>query len=366
MDRSISSPEPGLSEMIGSGFFSGTDVQQPDAFSTCSASTTASKSHTRDFQSVICDWLSFRHDFAAESENPVLRSGVILKIDRNGVVENEIQQWEQIKCPSSDTSIRIKCDGRHLWFQGNIGRFREANNLQGHTLQECFDKAAYFIKALYPQINLRELGTIQREGTVAEYGTYLTRVDLAANFRTDQYMRLAQQLAARRIGRKTAVVGKYGPTWGYDSKRGQYWKAKLYDKLAELEGKRTPYPNETIARFEVQLGSEYLRQQGLNMLRNWKNDMPNIVYGRFAGPAFTENATSEQWEDIPSRLRQHAIMWRDGIDPRTYLSRSQYYKVRAALLEYGVDIATACNVMNLTQRIQVITVEHLDAIRRAA
>ncbi|WP_230347204.1 phage/plasmid replication domain-containing protein [Methylobacillus methanolivorans] len=320
--------------------------------------------HDMKFNSVICDWLSFRHDFQPYTENPVLEAGKILKIDRNGVIENEIQQWEQIKCSSSDTSIRIKCDGKHIWFQGNIGRFREANNLQGHTLQQCFDKAATFIRAFLPGADLRFLGTTVRDGTIGEYGTYLTRVDLAANFHTDEYLQLSNQLASRRIGQRVARIGKYGPTWGYDTKRGQYWKAKLYDKLAELGGLRTPHPKATTARFEVQLGSEYLRQKGLNKLINWKNDMEKIVYGKFASQAFAENATVETWTDIPTRLRQHAIMWRDGVDPKTYMSKSAYYRVRAALLEYGVDISSPCNVMNLTQRVRTILVHELDAYRQ--
>lgn len=337
---------------------------------TCSASTTASNSgkpeKNTEFSSVICDWLSFRHDFAAEAINPALDAGKILKIDRYGVIENEIQQWEQIKCSSSDTSIRIKCDGSHVWFQGNIGRFQQSDNLLGHTLQECFDKAASLIREFLPDADLRSLGTIEREGTVAEYGTYLTRIDLAANFHTNNYLSLSQQLSSRRIGQRVARVGKYGPTWGYDSKRGQYWKAKLYDKQAELLGMRSPHPNETTARFEVQLGSEYLRQNELNKLRNWKNDMEKVIYGKFARQAFAENATAESWADIPTRLRQHAIMWRDGIDPKTYLQKSAYYSARRALLEYGVDISAPCNVMNLTQRVKVIEVHQLNAYRRAA
>ena len=348
-----------------------TKRDQNRGFSTCSASTTASNSQKwekRDkiFDSVICDWLSFRHDFPPSEPQPVLRSGMILKIDRHGVVENEIQQWEQIRCPSSDTSIRVKCDGRHLWFQGNIGRFREQSNLLGHTLAECFDKAAFFINALMPDLDTRFFGTSQYDDTIAECGTYLTRIDLAGNFRTSEYLALSQQLSSRRIGQRVARVGKYGPTWEYDTKRSQFWKAKLYDKIAEMDGQRTPNANETIARFEVQLGSEYLRQYKLNRLKHWSNDMDKIIYGRFASQAFAENSTVESWSDIPTRLRQHAIMWRDGLDPKSYLTKSAYYRARSALMEYGIDISSPCNVMNLTQRIKVIEVQQLNAYRNAA
>jgi len=344
-------------------------TEKSSAQITCSASTTASNSHTRDrtdFDEVMCDWLSFRHDFPAEQQNPVLEAGKILKIDRDGVIEHEIQQWEQIRCPSSDTSIRIKCDGRHIWFQGNIGRFQEPDNFKGLTVSQCFDKAASLIRRYIPG-NLTALGTVQRIGTVAEYGTYITRIDLAHNIYTDQYLLLSQQLSARRIGQRIARVGKYGPTWGYDAKRGQYWKAKLYDKTAELEGKRTPNPNSTTARFEVQLGSEYLRQHNLNHLINWteETDMENIIYAQFAKQAFAHNATKDELLDIPTKLRQHAIMWREGVDPKAYLSRAQYYKVRSALIEYGVDISIPCDVVHFHTPVRVIEVYPVST-RRAA
>lgn len=343
----------------------------------CSSSTTATNSqnwekHHQDTQrfdgEVMCDWLSFRHDFDIANQTSAIDSGRTLKISQDGEIEWEKTDFTQIRCPSSDTSIRLKCDGAHLWFQGNIGRFQQQDNIQGLTVLQCFEKAAEIIKHLHPELDLRMLGTINRRGTAAEYGTYLTRIDLTSNFHTDSYSNLAQQLATRRIGQKLPRLGKYGPTWGYDSKRGQFWKAKLYDKQAEQDGKRTPYTNETLARFEIQLGATYLRKYELNLLQNWGNDMDteNIIYGKFANQVFREQATIDTWSEMPSLIRQHAILWRDGTDPRSYLSKSSYYRVRSALLEYGLDISSPCNIMTLTQRIKTVTLTHAPTLRKAA
>lgn len=342
-----------------------------DGFDTCSASTTASKSHKRDFYTpfdgeVICDWLSFRHDFDIGKPTESIQSGKTMKLNKDGSVEWESQDFEQIKCKSSDTSIRVKCDGRHLWFQGNIGRFQEKDNIQGHNVMQCFEKASTLLRRLYPQLDLRLLGSIQREGTISQYGTTLTRIDLASNFQTDSYLQLSQLFAQRKINRKIPRIGKYGPTWGYDAKRAQFWKAKLYDKLAENLGKHTPHTHETLARFEVQLGSEYLRQNKLNHLIKWVNDMKteNVIYGKFANQLLVEPATIQDFYSFPNKLRQHAIMWRDGIDPKSYLSKAQYYKVRAQLLESGLDISSPCNVMTLTQRVKTITIHQMPTLRR--
>jgi len=340
---------------------------------TCSVSTTASNSartennHYFDGE-VMCDWLSFRHDFAIENPTEAIQAGKTMKLNSDGVIEWEKNDFSTIKCPSSDTSVRIKCDGRHLWFSGNIGRFTQPDNLTGLSVMHCMEKARDLIKTIYPQIDTALIGTISRRGTISEYGTYLTRLDLASNFETDSYHQLSQVIGSRKIGQRLPVVGKYGPTWGYDTKRGQYWKAKLYDKLAELLGKRTPNFGHTTARFEIQLGSEYLRQNNLNDLMKWRHDMKteNVVYGRFANQIMVENATAEDWTNFPASLRQHAVLWRDGTDPRSYLNKSRYYVVRRELLALGLDISRPCNVLNLTRQIKTIKLVSVPTLRKVA
>lgn len=345
---------------------------QKSGFSTCSASTTASNSDKSDKLAyfdgeVICDWLSFRHDFAIEKPTKPIEAGKTLKLNKDGEIEWEKNDSINIRCPSSDTSVRIKCDGRHLWFSGNIGRFSHSDNLTGHPVMQCFEKAHALIRSIYPNIDMSLVGTISRRGTISEYGTYLTRIDLASNFETDSYHQVSQVIATRKIGQRLPVVGKYGPTWGYEAKRGQFWKAKLYDKLAELDGKRTPYFGNTKARFEVQLGSEYLRQNKLSDLMNWRDDMKteNVIFGKFANQILVENATAEDWSNFPRSIRQHAVLWRDGTDPRSYLNKSQYYNVKRQLLEHGLDISRPCNVLNLTRQIKTIELRKIQTLRAA-
>ena len=316
----------------------------------------------------MCDWLSFRHDFDMGNPTQPIEAGRTLKISVDGEIEYEKLDFMQIRCSSSDTSIRVKCDGAHLWFQGNIGRFQQNNNVTGLTVLQCFEKASEILRGLYPQLDLRCLGTIQREGTISEYGTFITRLDLTSNFATDNYLQLSQVLGTRRIGQKLPRVGKYGPTWGYDAKRGQYWKAKLYDKQAEQDGKRSPYIHATLARFEVQLGSEYLRQNKLNKLAHWGLNMKteNVIYGKFASQILNEQATVDTWAQLPPSLRQHAILWRDGTDPKTYLAKSRYYLVRKQLKEHGLDISSPCNVMTLTQKVKTIALSYAPTLRRVA
>ncbi len=312
---------------------------------------------------VMCDWTTGVHRYR-EPVQP-FESGKILKIDRDGVIDWEKRDWETIRCPSSDTSIRISCCGEKLRFMGNIGRFGNGDNLQGVGVIRCVERWA---EILYPMgVDLTMFGSVQHKGTPSESGTILTRLDLASNFDVDEYGSFTQLAMQRRIGRRLPLPGKYGPTWGFDAKRGNWWKAKIYDKSAEMAGERGPRSGPTIARFEVQLGSEYLKREGLQYVSTWKGqDMAKIIYGRFASDLFREAPTVETWCDIPPRLRQYAILWRDGVDVRSMMGRSSYYSIKSKLRDFGIDIDVPCNVVALSRRVREITVTPRPMIREAA
>lgn len=315
------------------------------------------------FASVCCDWMSGRHDYREPVE--LRESGRILKIKADGEIEFESQLWEQIRCPSSDTSIRIKCDGRSLRFMGNIGRFQQADNVTGLTVMQCVERWREVLGKL--GFDVSGFGTRWGKGTLGEYGTFLTRIDLAGNFEVSDYSALCSLLMVRRIGQKLPMAGKYGPMWGYDSKRSNWWKAKFYDKAAEQAGKRRSEGKATLARFEVQLGAEYLKRDGLDDVFGWRgDDMANVIYARFGDPLFRESLDVQDWKGMPVRCQAMATMWRQGVDLRTVLSKSAYYRERAKLIGYGIDIGTPCNVMALTRHCRIVEVSPVSALREAA
>jgi hypothetical protein len=293
-------------------------------------------------------------------------AGKILKVDRDGVVEWEKQDWDHIKCSSSDTSIRVRCDGQRLQFTGNIGRFHESDNVTGLGVQNCVEKYYRVLKQLGFDVYM--FGSVHRQGEFNEAGTTLSRVDLAGNFECSDYGNWCNALMARPIFRRHPRQGRYGPTWGYESKRGNWWKAKVYDKTAEQEGLRSSRGGATLARFEVQLGSEYLKRESLNYVKNWTGkegeDMANIIYGRFLAEIQRESVGVEDWSAIPPRLRMYAVLWRDGQLPT--MKMPTFYRVKRQLKEYGIDISIPCNVLSLVQRVRTVEVRQVPGIRRAA
>lgn len=315
---------------------------------------------------VMCDWMTGVHRYT-EPVQP-WEAGRIVKIDRDGVIAWEKHDWETIRCPSSDTSIRISCDGDRLRFMGNIGRFQQHQNVTGVGVVACVERWADVLKPM--GLDLRMFGADIARGSFAERGTVLTRIDLAGNFEVDDYRSFTQLAMQRRLGRRLPLAGKYGPQWGYDAKRSNWWKAKIYDKSAEQAGERGPRSGATLARFEVQMGSEYLKREGLQYVSAWAeergHDMAQVIYGRFAAELFREAPTVECWDDIPARWRQWAILWRDGVDVRHLMSRSQWFKAKAKLVEYGIDLGVPCNVVALTRRVREISVVPVSALRVAA
>ena len=309
-----------------------------------------------DFLTPSCDWLTIRHDYPVEAPAEPRNGGMVLKVDADGCIEWESASWESIRCPSSDTSIRVKCDGKRLYASANIGRFQRADNVQGFTVAECVDRWCEVLRNL--GFDLRGFGTRWRVGTSAEWGTHITRADLAGNFETSNYGALAQGVMVRRLGQKLPQLGKYGPMWGYDSKRGNWMRAKLYDKTAEQAGKRRSGGGATLARLEFQLGSEFLKRYGLDTVSAWTGDedMGQVIYGRFAAQVLRDQVSVQRWQDMPMKLQAYATCWREGRDLRSEMSKSAYYRARSQLLEYGIDIGTPCNVLALTRHVEIVQV----------
>jgi hypothetical protein len=322
------------------------------------------------FDSVICDWLTISHPL--REAHPVINDGQILRIKLDGTTEWTSECWYTLKCPSSDTSLRIKCDGQKIMMTGNIGRFGQSDNLNGHTVAECLELWRKLLADYFPAVSGfcgPDFEMVNRiTGEVELSGTRITRCDLAGNFFTDNFSALSAMLMTRKLGQRPPRAGKFGPMWGYDSKRANWLKAKVYDKSCELDGRRTPATGATTARFEVQLGSEILKRRGQHDAASWMkgNEMENVIFREFSKQVFRDQATAESWMDIPAGLRQYAVLWRDGVPLRAQCkSDATFYRVRRKLLEHGIDASQPCNVMTLVRRIEVVKVVPLPARRVA-
>lgn len=307
---------------------------------------------------VCCDWLTLSHVYPEGV--PVRESGRVLKVTADGVIDWESQCWDAIRCESSDTSIRAKCDGRALRVTGNIGRFGRSSNVTGYRVGVCVDRARVLLETL--GFDVTGFGAAGSRSEYGRIGTVVSRVDLAGNYQVSDYAGLCHAMSVRKVGRLLPNMGRYGPTWGYGAKRGGWVRAKLYDKTAEQEGRRGPGAGATLARFEVQLGAEFLRREGLDSVESWGGDMAEVVFGRFAQQVFRDSVSVEDWAGLTRNQRTYAILWRDGVDLRSIVSKSTFCRVAKELAPLGFDIRTPCNVQALTRVVRGVDVCQVSAL----
>lgn len=315
---------------------------------------------SRSPEGVCCDWLTLTHVYPEGAEPR--RSGETVRIDSDGVIEWQVQNWESIECSSSDTSIRAKSDGRVLRISGNIGRFGRASNVTGYSVATCVERAREVLGSL--GFDLTGFGAAGSRSEFGRLGTRISRVDLAGNFEVSDYPGLCHSMSVRKLGRLLPTIGRYGPTWGYGAKRAGWIRAKLYDKNAEQLGKRLPSSGATLARFEVQLGAEWLKKHDLDTVEAWGRDeeMGQVVYGSFASQVFRDSVSVEDWAHMPRHLRTYAVLWRDGVDLRSLVSQATYYRVASQLASWGFDVTVPCSVQALTRVVRAVEVRQVSAL----
>jgi len=316
---------------------------------------------------VFCDWLKVSD--SAVTQSPSSWHSRILRTS-GGRVEWERQAWIDVRQTSSASSCRARfiesgenrADGQHgiLTIDGNLGRFGQPDNLFGLSVTDCPERVLQVIEqATQTRYQLPDL-------------LDLRRVDLTCNFvfenATDAsaFINWAQQM---HIGRAAAKPYPTGCTWVTEN-----WSAKVYDKIADLKRhKQNDLANELqeregyVLRLETTIRTDELKRLELSTLDKWKVDTMNVIFSdRFAPILRGENLpTLDRLADtLPMRLGMALQAWRNGMDYQAALkdgriSRRTYYRIKAELLSYGVDISTRCNIHTLAIRPRLLEMRPL-------
>ena len=324
---------------------------------------------------VFCDWLTVYQDHP-EGGLPIINDGAVWAVDLNGEIEWTTER-KFSHVGSYDTKIRLMCNGYRVSVDGNIGRFGRPDNVFGYSVQQCF----LILNRLLDQFNLPhfthpEMTFNPNEGkTVVVTGAVITRIDLTKNYVTGsprQAARLIGYFAGQDAGRRASVkqYGDSGVSWNEGSK---YWYAKLYVKGESLGSFADPdlsdwVKGQGVVRHEISLKSRYLAQNNLRHTINWltnagEETMENIIYGRFAEVLERGTAVEHPLEQMPRRLRQLFNDWRTGTDlwHDETVTRQTKARWRRSLLPYGVDIKQQSNAVRLATRVEVVTMQGLEA-----
>lgn len=303
---------------------------------------------------------------------------------------------------SYSSKVKVRCSAGRVEVSGNPSKFGRRDNLFGYqTINECLE--------VYNGI-LRELGLPTftgpdavlwnaRTDTYTPLGPRITRIDLCQNYAVgpDGLRPFFNWLSGQQRNGKPGNLypGAEGVDWG--GSRRIY--IKYYDKAAELKKHLKPSKEmedpETYAyvqrlarwcqevglvRYELSLKATQLKEKGLSEPTNWtpekmEREMANYrVHDRvgqgdqapnrtdfrqIAGDLMAQGYTERQ----ALNMQRYLHTWLAGVDLREQMSKTTWYRVRAALRTLGIDIASRPGIDILpikTRRVEIQKVQPPD------
>ena len=309
---------------------------------------------------------------------------------------------------SYSTKLALRCDGYRVSVSGNPSRWQRMDNLFGlNRLDDCvniynrilagfdlppFSKAT---RAYYRQTEQ------DKSVTLVSDGAEITAIDWTKNFAVGQGNELPfiRGISSMQIGRgRKPQLWPNGRTcsWGY----GSNWRADiLYDKAFELRehlkkdkrksgsvmseqlhyiDKLIEYCDQQgVVREEHKLHQVLLKRYNLQFyglvteddfythLNEIEDAMKTIQVNHNKHQSIAEQLLSSGAVD---NMRQalttehYCLLWQTGVDLRTRVSRSYYYRHKSRLKKIGIDIGQVFDVTRLCptlKRSQVIEVKPL-------
>jgi len=306
----------------------------------------------------MIDWfrgeIPFLHD--------PIPAGHVLSIDADGTVE-----WDLVKsivCRSShETSIKIKSAGGNgegratsLFIDGNLAKF-----LQGHNLFGSRDLNTLLLltfKKIYQLHNGHFHGYADPKFTERQImkGNYKVKMldinqlyDVGNDASVESWLHAAHMRARSRHGRSSRDKGTV-----YLGKSSKRWAFKFYNKQREMlsKGKSHQLPTalqgiglEDFAlgklRAEFRIFGKELEKHGITHGKHITPQTLGELFNTYLGKIdMTTQATliDEQLLKMPRTLQGTYQLWRQGADLRQLLAKPTFYRHRALLMPYGIDI----------------------------
>jgi II/X family phage/plasmid replication protein len=149
-------------------------------------------------------------------------------------------------------------------------------------------------------------------------------------------------------------AGQFAGDTLYFGKNSRRWSVKCYSKGHELTVKGrglhadiahpllSDYAEKAL-RLELVMRSMHLKDCMLNIACNWLPETAKMLLCSTVldNLEITDNMTiqDEILTQLPPRMRLLYQSWRNGDDLRSMFSKSSFYRFRAQMLPYGIDIA---------------------------
>jgi II/X family phage/plasmid replication protein len=300
----------------------------------------------------MIDWISAVVPLAAAGG---LHNGRIVSMDADGVIE-----WTAVRRLEVEGSFstRLQLRGRDddaLEFGGNPAKF-----MQGHNLFGSASVVPLMDRTLCQVADRLGLAPSPDNRTDWGAGAYpLSRVDIAGMIRLDsdksvrkvldligQHAKTKYQGASVRSG--TVYLGKNSRriTLKLYSKGEEITSGKkghgLCAKLApEWHQKLLNYGCGTL-RVELTLRGMELRERGLHRASHWSRPVAlGLLRERMNQLELNDTImlAEDAVDALPPKLVPIYDAWQAGRDIQKLYSRATFYRYRAALLPFGIDIA---------------------------
>lgn len=276
---------------------------------------------------------------------------------------------------SHETRIQIKSDGNTLLLAGNPGRFGRPENIFNLDLDATVARANDIVESQgFPPNSFHKgelydytdngidssllMGRADEASDMKYTGSRVWSIHLTQNYLTGSPSNLKhvinwlstqsmRRVVRKRRGESTLEFGAIG-----------YCQTQLYDKAAELlahcknkeereqmmQTESWKYAHENgLLRVEVKCNKDFLVHKGLTYLGAW--DMGKVIEIFKERTGLLERLEVEVDEldvqRLPSSVRTEAAAWLAGVDLRTTLPQSTFYRKAKILGEYGLDVFQA-------------------------
>lgn len=284
-----------------------------------------------------------------------INSGEVVSITPDGEVEwsspKRIQATGSYEKAVSIKSVGGTGDGMatHLWVNGNPSKFLQGHNVFGSDdiislMSDLFDVIA-------KQHNLRP--TLQELHQIRTGDYELKMVDINYSYslpsKSDvlSFIRALEFKAKTRHGRPSTKGGTL-----YFGKNSRRWALKFYCKAEEIQTKRGRIPHELSGlgienwadnklRIELRLLSKQLLELDILKVKDLCVDKVPCVFNEYLRKVEMSEQialSDELMIGLPNKLKSTYTLWLEGHDLRDMLSKSAYYRHRADLKEFGINI----------------------------
>jgi len=318
----------------------------------------------------MIDWL----DIVIKVPHTPIQAGHMISVLPCGEVE-----WDSAKLKpvpgSYDTSVRVRSQGAasadlaaEIYISGNPSKFLQGHNVFGSNNISAL--ASAMVKQIFAFLDIQDALTIAR---IARGDFSVKRVDITESWAFPSRREVKDVLGCMAI-KSRSRMGRPNTRGGtvYHGQNSRRHTFKFYCKGEELDAGKKHRLHESLIDTPIKdfadnllRGELTLRSKELNDLElNTGSDLtPEVISGLFVDyfgridMAAQADIPSEEILALSRSLRSSYLLWKEGINLRSMMSETTFYRHRAGLLPSGVDIALPCEKsdVNVVRMVRTIT-----------